>query len=184
MTRPMLFAATATSALARGDRRLETITAPSAHANVVSGPGIVACTLSGRTQTACFSITFRHTRRTTRRPLVPEPYRRQRRGWRRLFVEGGGRDVDAVFIIGLAEIYGDTNWQIFAPETGDVHYTGTLEACEASPHPDVNPVYRLHCVLCVPEPLPEDTSPIQVTPLGPAMVESPSLSLSPTGRGV
>ena len=72
------------------------------------------------------------------------------------FLDGETVDVDGDFITQLAEIYGDTNWQLYDPETGDVRYTGTLEECEAAARPDVDPAYQNYCVQCLPETLPED----------------------------
>jgi hypothetical protein len=47
-----------------------------------------------------------------------------------------------MFIANLAETYGDTNWQLFDPETGAVRLARTSEGCEAAARPDVDPPVR------------------------------------------
>lgn len=82
--------------------------------------------------------------------------------------------MDGAFITKLAETYGDTNWQLFDPETGDIRFTGTLEACEAAARPDVDPAYQNYCVQCLPEYMPEDAAMTYVIPLTPVMADTPS----------
>lgn len=74
--------------------------------------------------------------------------------------------MDGAFIANLAEIYGDTDWQLFDPDTGAVRFTGTLEACEAAARPDVDPDYQNYCVQCLPEYMPDDATITYVIPLG------------------
>lgn len=152
------------------------------NANVVSGPDIVDCTLSGGTETRCFSIT-----------VVPNPPEYTPGPWCPKHVSDGPaagglwivdnemRDVDGAFIKSLAEIYGDTNWKLYDEDTGDVRYTGTLEACEAAARPDVDKDYQNYCVQCLPEYMPDDASLTYVIPLTPVMAESPGQTRSGAG---
>lgn len=81
--------------------------------------------------------------------------------------------MDGAFIAAISEIYGDTNWQLYDPDTGAVRYTGTLEACEAAARPDVDPAYQNNCVQCLPEYMPDDASMTYVIPLVPVMSDRP-----------
>jgi len=152
--------------------RLEQITAFFSEANVLAGPTLVDCKLSGGTETTCFEITVAPTPQNHHTgPWCPTHITDDAEAGGIWFLNGETVDVDGNFIASLSEIYGDTNWQLFDPETGDVRYTGTLEACEAAARPDVDPAYQNHCVQCLPEYLPEDTSITYVIPLEP--VEAP-----------
>ncbi len=95
------------------------------------------------------------------------------------FLDGETVDVDGAFISSLAEVYGDTNWQLFDPDTGDVRFTGSLEACEAAARPDVDPAYQNYCVQCLPEYMPDDATITYVIPLDPV----PSARTTPTNQG-
>lgn len=148
--------------------RLAQITAFFSEANVVVGPTLVDCKLSGGTEATCFEITVAPTPQTHETgPWCPTHITDDAEAGGIWFLNGETVDVDGDFIASLSEIYGDTNWQLFDPETGDVRYTGTLEACEAAARPDVDPAYQNHCVQCLPEYLPEDTSITYVIPLEP-----------------
>ncbi|MEB8386955.1 YHYH protein [Rhodobacteraceae bacterium KMM 6894] len=137
-----------------------------ASADVVTGPDLVECTLSGGTQAQCFSITVRP------KPLdyTPGPWcpthiseGADKGGiW---FKDGKTVDVDGAFIANLAEIYGDTEWQLYDPETGAIRFTGSLEACEAAARPDVDPAYQNYCVQCLPEYMPETATITYVIPM-------------------
>ncbi|MBY5933953.1 YHYH protein [Tateyamaria omphalii] len=137
-------------------------------AQIVSGPSEVDCTLAGGTTATCFSVT-----------VIPEPQSYTPGPWcprsindtaaqGGIWLENGVvHDVDGAFVTKLAELYGDTNWQLFDPETGDVRFTGTLEACEAAARPNVDPAYQNHCVECLPEYMPDDATLTFVIPLTP-----------------
>lgn len=174
----MVAAVAALPALAHDDD-LHRIEAFFAEANVVTGPDIVDCTLSGGTQTSCFSITVKpEPKAYTPGPWCPTSITDGADKGGIWFLDGGVKDVDGAFITQLSEIYGDTNWQLFDPETGAVRYTGTLEACEAAARPDVDPAYQNHCVQCLPEYMPEDASVTYVIPREPVVMEAPA----PTNR--
>ncbi|MDF1855847.1 YHYH protein [Pseudooceanicola sp.] len=151
-----------------------------ATAQVVEGPSLVDCTLSGDTKTTCFSITVSHVPRTyTPGPWCPTNIADGADAGGIWFLDGETVDVDGAFIASLAEVYGDTNWQLFDPDTGAVRFTGTLESCEAAARPDVDPAYQNSCVQCLPEYLPEGTALTYVIPLVPVPTQRPA----PTNRG-
>ncbi|ASP19656.1 YHYH protein [Antarctobacter heliothermus] len=161
------------------DGELHHIEAFFADANIVSGPSIVDCTLSGGTETTCFSITVKPDPKAyTPGPWCPTSITDTAESGGIWFLDGEIEDVDGAFITRLSEIYGDTNWQLFDPDTGAVRYTGTLEACEAAARPDVDPAYQNYCVQCLPEYVPEEASLTYVIPLHPQMTDAPS----PTNR--
>lgn len=159
------------------EEELAEIAAFFARADIVAGPEIVDCTLSGGTQTQCFQITVRpNPQDYTPGPWCPTQISDGPDQGGIWFVDGQVRDVDGDFITQLAEIYGDTDWQLFDPETGAVRYTGTLEGCEAAARPDVDPDYQNYCVQCLPEYLPEEASVTYVIPLEPVMADRPALT--------
>lgn len=164
----MIAASSATAVAAHDDTRLHQIADFFATANVVSGPEVVDCTLSGGTESKCFSIT-----------ILPNPQSYTPGPWCPTNIADGAdkggiwlkdgevHDVDGAFIANLATTYGDSKWQLFDKDTGNVRYTGTLEACEAAARPDVDPEYQNHCVQCLPEYLPDDAAITYVIPMEP-----------------
>ncbi len=150
-----------------------------ATAQVVEGPKLVDCTLSGGTKTTCFSLTVSPVPQTyTPGPWCPTNISDGAEKGGIWFLDGKTVDVDGAFIANLAKIYGDAKWQLFDPETGAVRFTGTLEACEAAARPDVDPAYQNYCVQCLPEYLPEDATITYVIPLDAV----PSQRPTPTNR--
>lgn len=149
-------------------------------AQIVDGPRRVSCTLSGGADSTCFSITVRPGPRDyTPGPWCPGNISDGADAGGIWFVDGETVDVDGAFIAGLAETYGDENWQLFDPDTGAVRFTGTLKACQAAARPDVDPAYRNHCVQCLPEYMPEDATITYVIPLRPVAAARPT----PTNHG-
>lgn len=164
----MFLACGATTAFAQTDARLAEVAAFFAAADVRSGPDIVDCTLSGGAQTECFSITLAADPQTyTPGPWCPTHINDGPEAGGIWFLDGEVVDVDGDFITRLADIYGDTNWQLYDPETGDIRYTGTLEECEAAARPDVDPDYQNYCVQCLPETLPQEAILTYEIPLEP-----------------
>ena len=164
----LIFAGTATTALAQTDNRLAQIAAFFAAAEIVAGPEVVDCTLSQGERTECFSIALAADPQTyTPGPWCPTHIDDGPEAGGIWFLDGETVDVDGDFITRLAEIYGDANWQLYDPETGDVRYTGTLEECEAAARPDVDPAYQNYCVQCLPETLPEAAVVTYVIPFEP-----------------
>ncbi|MEM9653154.1 MAG: YHYH protein [Actinomycetota bacterium] len=84
-------------------------------------------------------------------------------------------DIDGDFILGLAELYDDNNWQLHNDD-GTVNVTDTEEAFDAAARPDVDPDYQNHCVEGQIAWLP-DGEPIATTvtiPLEPVDTTTPS----------
>ncbi len=155
-----------------------------AAADVVKGPDLVDCTLSGGTETTCFSITVRPNPLTyTPGPWCPTNISDGADKGGIWFLDGKTVDVDGAFIANLAQTYGDTDWQLFDPDTGAVRFTGTLEACQAAARPDVDPAYQNYCVQCLPEYMPEDATITYVIPLEPAPVWR-GAATNQTGSGI
>ncbi len=153
-------------------------------ANLVGAPELVDCTLSGGTETTCYSITVRPSPQSyTPGPWCPRHITDGPEAGGIWFLDGETVDVDGKFIASLAEIYGDTSWQLFDPETGDVRFTGTLEACEAAARPDVDPAYQNYCVECLPEYLPKDATITYLIPVDPVAARRPT-PINVTGAGV
>ena len=150
---------------------LAAIAAFFATADVVDGPDLVDRTLSGGTQTTCFSITFRPNPLSyTPGPWCPTNISDGAEAGGIWFLEGRAVDVDGAFISSLAQVYGDPDWQLFDAGTGAIRFTNTLEACQAAARPDVDPAYQNYCVQCLPEYLPEDATITYVIPLEPVPV--------------
>lgn len=166
------------------EARLAQIATFFAEADVIAGPSVVDCTLSGGTQTTCFQITVSPTPATHETgPWCPTQITDGPDAGGIWFVDGETVDVDGDFIKSLANIYGDTKWQLFDEDTGAVRYTGTLEACEAAARPDVAEEYQNYCVQCLPEYLPDDASITYVLPLTPVGADRPTQT-NRTGSGV
>ncbi|MEJ6394602.1 YHYH protein [Gymnodinialimonas sp. 2305UL16-5] len=164
--------------------RLDDIARFFANADLVAAPDIVDCTLSQGAEARCARITVVADPQTyTPGPWCPTHIDNTAEAGGIWFHEGEVHDVDGAFIENLATLYGDTNWQLFDPETGEVRYTGTLEACEAAARPDVDPDYQNNCVQCLPEYMPEDASVTYVIPLQPWPADRPSPT-NMSGSGV
>lgn len=147
--------------MAQADPRLAEVSEFFAAADIVAGPDVVDCTLSQGEQTECFSITLAADPQTyTPGPWCPTHVSDGAEAGGIWFLDGETVDVDGEFITKLAEIYGDTNWQLYDADTGAIRYTGTLEECEAAARPDVDPAYQNYCVQCLPETLPEEMTVI------------------------
>lgn len=136
------------------------------NAEVLSGPMLVECTLSGGTKTECFSITVK----ADPQSYVPGPWcptsitdSAEKGG---IWLEGNAvHDVDGAFIANLATFYDDDRWLLYDEATGKIRVTDTKAACEAAARPDVDPDYNNYCVQCLPEYMPEDASMTYVIPL-------------------
>ncbi|WP_378943054.1 YHYH protein [Paracoccus sp. R86501] len=144
-------------------------------ADIISGPTVVDCTLSGGSQNSCFSITVKPSPKDyTPGPWCPTNVSDGADKGGIWFLDGKVEDVNGAFITRLADIYGDAEWQLFDKASGDIRFTGTLEACEAAARPDVDPEYQNYCVQCLPEYLPDDASVTYVIPMAPVMLDEPA----------
>lgn len=141
-------------------------------AQLVSDPIEVDCTLSGGTETTCIQIT-----------VVPVPTTYEAGPWCPAHVDDGPAesgiwfydgevvDADGAFLSSLALLYDDENWQVVDPETGDIRYTATLEACDAAARPNVAEEYQNHCVQCLIEYIDEDLTVTYSFPVEPMPAE-------------
>jgi hypothetical protein len=180
----ILLTGSSTTALAQTDDRLAGVADFFAAADIVAGPELVNCTLSQGERTACFSITLAADPHTyTPGPWCPPHIDDGPEAGGIRFLDGETVDVDGNFITRLAEIYGDINWQLYDPETGDIRYTGTLEECEAAARPDVDPAYQNYCVQCLSETLPETAVVTYVVPFEPVAATDVART-SENGSGV
>jgi hypothetical protein len=155
-----------------------------AEAQLVSDPVEVDCTLSGGAETTCIQIT-----------VVPAPTTYEAGPWCPTnvedgpenagiwFYEGGVVDADGAFFSQLALLYDDENWQIVDPDTGNISYTATLEACDAAARPDVAEEYQNNCVQCLIEYIDEDLTVTYSFPVDPVVADETS-DIRRTSAGV
>lgn len=144
-------------------------------AQLVSDPIEVACTLSGGAETTCIQIT-----------VVPAPTTYEAGPWCPTHVEDGPEsagvwfyegevvDADGAFFDQLAVLYDDDNWQVVDPESGDIRYTATAEACAAAARPDVAEEYQNSCVQCLIEYIDPDLTMTYSIPVEPVAAEAPA----------
>lgn len=164
----VLLASNATSVLAQTEPRLAEVADFFVAADIIAGPDVVDCTLSQGAQTACFSITLAADPQTyTPGPWCPSNLSDGAEAGGIWFLDGKTVEVDGPFITRLAEIYGDTNWQLYDADTDAIRYTGWLQECEAAARPDVDPAYQNYCVQFLPETLPEAMTVTYVIPFEP-----------------
>jgi hypothetical protein len=141
-------------------------------ATVINGPSLVDCTLSGGTETTCFSITVKSEPQSyTPGPWCPTSVNDAADKGGIWLKEGQVHDVDGGFITNLSALYGDDTWQLYDEDTGAVRVTDTQASCEAAARPDVDPKYNTYCVQCLPEYMPEDATMTYVIPLKPQDTE-------------
>lgn len=139
-----------------------------AAAQIVSGPDLIDCKLSGGTETTCFSIT-----------VVSEPSSYTPGPWCPTDISDGPDKsgiwledgevfaADGVFLQNLSTVYDDEKWRLSDPATGKINVTDSLEACIAAARPDVDPAYANYCVQCLIEYLRVGTTQTFVIPVEP-----------------
>ncbi len=144
-------------------------------AQLVSDPIEVDCVLSGGAETTCIQIT-----------VVPAPTTYEAGPWCPTnvadgpenagiwFYDGEVVDADGAFFSSLAMLYEDDTWRIVDPETGDIRYTATREACDAAARPDVAEEYRNSCVQCLIEYIDEDLTVTYSIPVEPVAADEPA----------
>ncbi len=110
----------------------------------------VACTLSNGEASTCYSITVNGfpSDRTTLGPFCPETTSTEAANAGKWFDDGVLYDLTGEFITNLDLFYGDSTWQLYNAETGEVNITNTQIACEAAARPDVDAQYNNFCVQC------------------------------------
>ncbi|MEO0486560.1 MAG: YHYH protein [Pseudomonadota bacterium] len=164
------------------DHPLDHITELFAGAQILSGPTVVDCTLSGGAEAQCYAIT-----------VTPEPTSYEPGPWcprtisdsaeaGGIWLEGGKvYDVDGAFIANLAMFYDDDNWQLYDPATGAINVTDTQEAFEAAARPDVAEEYQNHCVEGLMSYVDDALTMTYVIPLTPVPADSISPRMANAG---
>ena len=143
---------------------------------LVSAVGTESCALSGGSQTSCYRIEITGAPANHRvGPFCPTTiHATAEEGG--IWFDGSGPvyEMDGSFIVNLADLYGDDNWLLYDPETGEVNVTDTRIACEAAARPNVDPQYRNHCVECSIDYYGGGVSQILLIPTEPVPLASPA----------
>jgi hypothetical protein len=105
------------------------------------------CTLTNGEVTTCYRITVTGTPvDTTIGPFCPETTQTSAAD-AGIWLDGSTiYEADGTFILDLAEIYGDTQWNLLHDASGNVNVTDTKEAFQGAARPDVQEEYKYHCV--------------------------------------
>ncbi len=104
------------------------------------------CTLSGGTETTCYSITAVGLPSDYEvGPFCPSTTSATAEEGGIWFDGNGLYDIDGEFILGLAELYSDENWKLY-DDDGNVNVTENKEEFEAAARPDVAEDLENHCV--------------------------------------
>ena len=140
---------------------------------ITVAPELVACVLSGGTQSTCISVTVKAGADIGHAagPWCPVHVSDgpDKAG---IWLEGGKVfDADGQFIKNLATFYKDDQWQMFNPVTGQVKVTDSKEACLAAARPDVDPKYKNYCVQCLPSYVDAATESTYLIPAEPKLLE-------------
>ena len=132
------------------------------------------CTLADGTETTCYAITVAgFPVDSDVGPFCPETTATDAEDAGIWFDGNELYDADGEFILGLAELYNDSNWKLYNDD-GSVRITDTPEAFEAAARPEVDPAYQNHCVEGRMEWL-ENGEPVPTTvmiPTAPVVAES------------
>ncbi len=156
-----------------------------ARANIMAGPNLVNCTLSGGTATRCIEMTLKaEPSNYTPGPWCPRNTADDA-GQGGIWLENGEVfEVDGSFIKNLGTLYNDTRWQLHDQQTGDIRVTDTLESCRAAARPDVDPAYQNYCVECLPEYMGDDATITYTIPLKPVPGVDTTFATRDSGVGV
>lgn len=123
--------------------------------DVIVDEALVDCTLSDGTETSCYIVTMPVNNDIDighdKGPWCPRNISDTAEDTGIWLSDNEVYDADGDFIENLAIFYGDDNWQLFNPETGEVKVTESKDACLAAARPDVDPEYQNYCVECQPE---------------------------------
>ncbi len=153
-------------------------------AQLVADPVEVDCTLSGGAETRCIQFT-----------VVPAPATYEAGPWCPTHVEDGPEkagtwfydgkvvDADGAFFSKLALLYDDDKWNIVDPDTGDIRYTATREACAAAARPDVDEEHENSCVQCLVDYVDADVTVTYTVPVEPVTARRPT-DIRRIGAGV
>ena len=136
------------------------------------------CTLSNGTASTCYRITVVGAPADHEiGPFCPTTIESSADEGGIWFDGNGLYDLDGDFIVGLPELYDDSNWMLY-DEDGNVNITETAEAFDAAARPNVAEEYQNHCVegqiawLDNGEPVASTV----IIPTEPALADSPSQS--------
>ena len=135
-----------------------------------------SCVLSGGTRTECYRLEIAGAPANREiGPFCPTTISagREEGG---IWFDGGGEvyELDGDFIVNVGEVYGDPNWRLYDPATGEVNVTDTRVACEAAARPNVDPMYRNHCVECSIDYYGGGVSQTVLIPANPVPLSSPA----------
>ena len=110
----------------------------------------VACTLSNGESSTCYSITISGfpSDRAELGPFCPKTTSTTAVDSGKWFDDGVLYDLTGEFITNLDLFYGDSTWNLYNNDTGEVNITDTQTACEAAARPDVDAQYNNYCVEC------------------------------------
>jgi len=135
---------------------------------------VVDCTLSDGTETTCYEITIvGYPVNHDVGPFCPETTSTSADDAGIWFDGNGIYDLAGSFILGLAELYNDSNWQLYNDD-GSVNVTETAEEFELAARPNVDPSLQNHCVEGRMEWL-DNGEPVQTTvtiPVNPVLADS------------
>jgi len=166
------------------DDRLHELEHQFQNATILNGPELVDCTLSGGAETTCFTITVKAEPQDYEPgPWCPTKVTDGPDAAGIWFLDGKVVDADGEFMSTLGDVYGDANWQMIDPETGEIKVTDTLEKCAAAARPDVGAEYANFCVVCELSYMDEDASMTYTIPLEPVAQDS-TTPTNQTGSGV
>ncbi|GJM38492.1 MAG: hypothetical protein DHS20C19_18590 [Acidimicrobiales bacterium] len=140
----------------------------------------VDCTLNGGAETTCYSLTIAgYPASHDVGPFCPDTIADDSDAGGIWFDGEGVYDLDGDFIVGLAELYDDDEWQMY-DEDGNVLVTETAEEFEAAARPDVDPSLENHCVEGALEWL-DNGEPITTTVLIPIVPVAADSTAAPQG---
>ena len=113
----------------------------------ISGePTTEDCTLSDGAESTCYRFTVAGSPVSYETgPFCPDTIEDGAEDGGIWFDGDGLYDLDGEFIAGLAELYGDDNWQMY-DEDGNVYVTETAEEFEGAAQPQVDEALQNHCV--------------------------------------
>ena len=147
---------------------------------------IVDCTLSGGVETTCHQLVITGVPAGSAEvgPFCPETISTGAED-SGIWFDGGGEvyELDGNFIVNLPNLYGDSNWNLYDPETGIVRVTDTQLACEGAAQPNVEEQYKNMCVQCSLEYYDGGISKTVLIPTTPVMSDAPQ-SIGSAGVGV
>lgn len=111
---------------------------------------VVKCELSKGTSTDCYKIVVKSTPHEHKMgPWCPRHIEDSKSEGGIWFDSGKVYDVDGHFISRIGEFYKDEKWKLYNDD-GSIKVTRTQEACEGAAKPNVEEIYKNHCVECQP----------------------------------